>query len=221
MPIKLTHIGEDLVAAMLEDLFRRNLLSQVVCEISGRTLAQDIEEGGLGDDVQFHADAANLSLQTEGTTFSCDGEQKIDVLCAGQGNAIAFEAKLGTERMGAAEFYRRVCMPCERSKHADLRISGSMIALLERSLPFNSDSNLVARLGIESWRVAQEWWLVLRESVVTKWRKSGSVPVKSARIISFDSLAQVYGSGQQFDLLVQRVVGREFALQWSLSFNDS
>jgi hypothetical protein len=220
MSIKLTHVGEDLVAAMLEELSRRNALSQVVCEFSGRTLLQDIEEGGLGDGVHFHADDANLWVQKGELTFSCDGEQKVDVLCAGQSNAIAFEAKLGVERMGSAEFHRRFCTPCEKSMHADDRISGSMVAVLERSLPFKSDFNLVAQTGFGCWQVTPAWWLVLRQSVVTKWRKAGRVPVKSARITSFESLARLYGSRQQFDLLVQRVVGLDFASKWGLSFND-
>jgi hypothetical protein len=220
MPIELTHIGEDLVAAMLESLCHRNELSRVVCDVSGCTLAADIEESGLGNAVHFRADDANLMVESGKRTFSCDGEQKVDVLCAGQNRAIAFEAKLGIERMGAADFRKRFCTRCERSKHADDRISGSMVAVLERSLPFEEDCNLVARTGKGQWHVARPWWLVLRESIVTKWRKSGNFPVTSARIVSFDALAGLYGSKHQFNQLVKRVVGLDFAARWGITLND-
>jgi|HubBroStandDraft_6_1064221.scaffolds.fasta_scaffold328015_2 hypothetical protein len=220
MPIELTHIGEDLVAALLESLCRRNALSRVVCEVSGRTLTQDIEEGGLGDVVHFRADDANLIVQTKNLSFSCDGEQKIDVLCAGENRAIAFEAKLGVERMGSAEFGRRFCVECEPSKHADGRISGSMVAVLERSLPFGRDWSLVARAGNGQWEVTRQWWLVLRQSIITRWRNAGSLPVLSARIVSFEALAHLYGSRQHFDQLVQRVIGVDFAARWGIPLND-
>lgn len=221
MPIELTHIGEDLVAAMLESLCHRNELSRVVCEVSGSTLADDIDGGRLGEAIHFRADDANLIVESGKRTFSCDGEQKIDVLCAGEDRAIAFEAKLGIERMGAAQFHRRFCTPCEKSKHSDNRISGSMVAILERSLPFEGDCNLVALTAKSQWHVGRTWWLVLRQSIVTKWRKAGSFPVTSARLVSFDALAHLYGSRQQFDELVQRVVGVDFSARWGIPLKDS
>jgi hypothetical protein len=221
LPVELTHIGEDLVAAMLESLSQRSALDCVVCSLSGRTLSQDIEENGLGDDCHFSADDANVIVENGSRTFSCDGEQKIDVLCAGDKTAIAFEAKLGIERMGRAEFRKRFCTPCEQSGHADDRISGSMVAVLERLLPVAEPCNLVAKIGNYQWQVARAWWLVLRQRIVDKWLKSGNLPLNSARIVSFDALAEVYGSRQQFDHLVQRVVGADFSGRWRIPLTDA
>jgi hypothetical protein len=70
------------------------------------------------------------------------------------------------------------------------------------------------------WTLAEPWWLVVRQVVVDKWRKTSDIPVASGRILVFDALAQIYGSRQQFDQLVKRVVGSDFAGQWSIPLND-
>jgi len=220
VPVELTHIGEDLVAAMLDSLSQRQALGRVVCEVSGRTLAQDILESGLGSTISFFANDADLFVQTGERVYSCDGEQTVDVLCSGDKLAIAFEAKLGLERMGSAEFHRRFCIPCEPSKHADDRISGSMVAVLERSLPFGGSCDLLAQIGNAQWQLTPGWWLVLRRPIVERWRKTGNFPVEFARIISIEALVHLYGSRQLFDQLVQRVVGSDFAGRWGIALND-
>lgn len=122
--------------------------------------------------------------------------------------------------MASAEFRKRFCTRCEKSKHADSRLSGSMIAVLERSLPFEGVPKLVAKVDEARWTLALPWWLVVRQSIVNKWIKAKDIPVKSARILAFDSLAQIYGSRQQFDQMVQRVVASDFAGRWRIALND-
>ena len=111
--------------------------------------------------------------------YSCDGEQTVDVLCSGDKLAIAFEAKLGLERMGSAEFHRRFCIPCEPSKHADDRISGSMVAVLNAPYPSRGSCDLLAQIGNAQWQSTPGWWLVLRRPIVERWRKTGNFPVES------------------------------------------
>lgn len=41
-------------------------------------------------------------------------------------------------------------------------------------------------------------------------------PVPSARVLVFDDLASVYGTRREFDDLVQRIVGTDFAGRWNL-----
>jgi hypothetical protein len=205
---------------MLNSLACRRELARVCCAITGRSLTEDILEGGLGEAIRFRPEDASLVVHNDGIPYSCDGEQKIDVLCTGIGHAIAFESKLGETRMGIAEFRKRFRVRCEKSKHSDSRLSGSMIAVLERSFPFANASHLVAHLDDSFWTVAEPWWLVVRESILDKWRRHADWPVTSARVLSFDSLAQVYGSRQQFDQLVQRVVGTDFAGRWRISLTD-
>ncbi|MGO9306890.1 MAG: hypothetical protein ACLP3R_24840 [Candidatus Korobacteraceae bacterium] len=218
MPVQLTHIGEDLIAEILDSLAKRQELSRVKCAISDRPLADDIEAGGLGESIGFRADDATLVVQNGALSYACDGEQKVDVLCSGGDRAIAFEAKLGETRMGSADFRKRFCVRCEKSKHADSRLSGSMVAVLERLLPFDGTSNLVAQVENSQWTLVEPWWLVVRQVVVDKWRSD--IPVASGRILVFDALARIYGSRLQFDQLVKRVVGSDFASRWSIPLND-
>lgn len=220
MPIQLSHIGEDLIAAMLDSLANRGVLSRVTCAISGRSLADDIREGGLAEPIAFRADDAMLVIHVGDIAYACDGKQTVDVLCTGGEHAIAVEAKLGETRMGTAEFRKRFCLHCQKSKHSDSRLSGRMVAVLERSLPFEGLSRLVAQVDDAQWTLAEPWWLVVRQSVLDKWRKSNDFPVTSARILVFDALAKLYGSRQEFDQLVQRVVGANFAGRWGIPLND-
>lgn len=219
MPIELSHIGEDLIAEMLNSLSQRQQLARVTCAISERSLADDIRESSLGEAVVFRADDALLVVRNNTNEYACDGEQKVDVLCAGVATAIAFEAKLGETRLASSEFRRRFCGQCKTS-HSESRLSGSMVAVLDRNLPFDGTSDLIASVDDEQWTLARSWWLVVRQSVLDKWRKAKDVPVTSARILVFDTLARTYGSRQQFDQLVQRVVGSDFAGRWRIPLSD-
>lgn len=221
MPIELSHIGEDLIAEMLRSIAARNQLSQVACARSGVTLDQDIQSANLQGGYTFTAEDASVVVMHAAGKCSCDGEQKVDVLCAGAGNAIAIEAKLGEARMSANEFKKRFCQDCEQSSHSDSRLRGSMIAVLERNLPFQGNVALIAERNQTQYTVAKNWWLVLRKAVLEKWQKANDFPVsESARILTFDALAKAYGSRQQFDQMVQRVVGADFAGRWMIDLSD-
>lgn len=219
MPIELSHLGEDLIAEMLNSLAKRRALDRVKCAISSRTLADDIRDNALGDSVMFRADDALLVVQNGDCSYACDGEQKVDVLGAGAACAIAFESKLGETRMASNQFRNRFCGQC-KTTHGDSRISGSMVAVLERNFPFAGESILVAEFDDEKWALVRPWWLVVRQSILQKWQKANDIPVASARILTFDSLAALYGSRQQFDQLVQRVVGSDFAGRWKVPLSD-
>lgn len=219
MPIELTHIGEDLIAEMLNSLAQRQQLPRVACAISARSLADDIRDSGLGEPIVFQADDAMLAVRNAACEYACDGEQTVDVLCGGAASAIAFESKLGETRMSSSEFRKRFCGQCKTS-HSESRLSGSMVAVLDRNLPFDGESDLIASVDDRQWTLVGPWWLVVRQSVVDKWRKAKDIPVTSARILSFDALAQIYGSRQQFDQLVQRVVGSDFAGRWRVPLSD-
>jgi hypothetical protein len=158
-------------------------------------------------------------VQVDDTEYACDGAQKVDVLCTGNGNAIAIESKLGETRMTPAAFRKRFCDCCAPSKHSSPRVNGSMVAVLERNLPFE-DTTLVAKIDGTRWTVAKPWWLVVRQSVFNGWQDPAQLPIKSGRILLFDSLARIYGSRRQFDQMVQRVVGVDFAGRWEIPLND-
>src|SRR5438093_9186753 len=100
MSIKLSHVGEVLIAEMLTQSALRRQLNQFRCAVIGVSLADDIQNQGLDLPARFIADEASLSLRCGGNTYSCDGAQTVVVLCAGQNDCvIALVAKLGVSRL--------------------------------------------------------------------------------------------------------------------------
>jgi hypothetical protein len=214
MPLPLSHVGEDLIAEMFSSLSERRELASLACAFTGRTLADDVRDCAITQPLMFCADAALPKVDASGQVYMCDGEQTVDVLYVGGKDALAIEAKLGETRMGTAEFKRRFCLPCEISRHSDSRLRGSMIAVLDRSLPFSGPYRINAQIDDAQWTVAVAWWLVVRQSVLDRWGKRPDFLGSSAHVLALDTLARQYGSRQQFDQMVVRVVGSDFARGW-------
>jgi len=210
MTLQLSHIGEPLVAAMLSMLCRRGKAQSIRCAVTGRHLLDDLDAREL----EFHADRAKLQVVHDGQRFDCDGAQKVDVLAAGADKAIAIELKLGVTRLSTSEFSARFSQPCTMSKHSRPKINGSMIAVLERSTPFEM-SKIFARIEDRQWTVAEAWWLVVRKRVFDRWE--GDWPVRTARIALFESLAEAYGDQSDFDDLVHSIVGTGFFSRWEIA----
>ena len=212
--IELFHIGEVLVAEILSRLQGGGALDQVRDATSGTSLSDDLGAAGVELPACFEADLASVVVNAEGASFSCDGAQTIDVLCVGRnGLAVAIEAKLGETRMARGEFRKRFCVRCEKSRHLDSRLRGSMVAVLERDLPFPG-AELVACIDGHTWSVHQTWWLVVRRRVWQSWRKTS--PVRNARVLLFEDLASAYGSEREFNDLVQESIGTDFARRWRI-----
>ena len=221
--LKPSHIGEYLITEILKSLANRGDLSLVTCARTKEKLVDDIQVEQLGNSFDFFPEAAQLIVKNHKGEFTCDGEQKVDVLCAGTGRAIAFESKLGEKRMTPSGFRKRFCKPCIVStKHRNSRLNGSMVAVLERNfdakLSFGETAELVAHVGKEKWTLARNWWLVIRKSIAEKWLKPSKHPVESARILIFDDLVRLYGNAKKFDQLVLGIVGSDFANRWKISF---
>ena len=219
MPIELSHIGERLIAGMLNRLAQRRELRRVTCAFAGHTLADDIGAGHLRGSLEFLPDVTLLFVRSGTIEYRRDGEQRVDVLCAGGARAIVFEAKLGETRMAENAFRQRFCRPCKKTSHLDPRLRGSMVAVLERSFPLRGKPDLVAvaRGGDGPWTLVQPWWLVVRRSVIDMWRDGPPVSAK-ARVLDFDSLAaQACQTKREFDRMVMGVVGSGFAENWSVA----
>lgn len=211
MTIELSHVGEPLVAQMLSTLAEREKLARVRCAATGTSLAADL----VGDAPEFIADRALLRVHGGECIYACDGAQTVDVLGVAGGAAVAIELKLGVTRMTNAAFRERFCGTCSISGHRDPRLRGSMVAVLDRLLPFAVDQ-IAAVDGQRSWPLADHWWLVVRQPVWESWGKQ--LPVQSARILVFDELARLYGSTDDFDQLVRSTVGSDFAARWQIQF---
>ena len=215
MAIELFQVGEVLVAEILARLQGRGALDRVRDVVSGTTsLLDDLGGAGIELPVRFYADLASVVVRSGERSFSCDGAQTIDVLCAGRtGLAVAMEVKLGETRMTIGEFRRRFCVRCEESRHVDSRLRGSMVSVLERDLPFPG-GKLVVGIDDGEWIVSQAWWLVVRRRVWRSWRKTS--PVRNARVLLFEDLASMYGSDREFDELMTEIIGTDFANRWGV-----
>jgi len=185
----------------------------VSCAATGTSLACDLDTALP----EFLADQAVLRVRSAEQTYSCDGAQTVDVLCVGQQHAVAMEAKLGETRMSLTEFPKRFCGQCGISGHADPRLTGNMIAVLDRLLPF-ANGRVFATVGDRSWPLSAHWWLVVRGCVWRSW--ANHPPVRLARILVFDELARLYGGPHEFDDLVRHVVGHDFGNRWNIEFNQ-
>lgn len=214
MTIELAHVGEALITEMLSRLSARGQLDRVCCAATGTTLASELDTASP----QFLADQALIKVHSPQQTYSCDGAQTVDVLCVGEQRAVAMEAKLGETRMSRTEFPKRFCGQCGISGHTDPRLTGNMIAVLDRLLPF-ANGRVFATVGNRSWPLSEHWWLVVRECVWKHW--ATQLPVRLARILVFERLAQLLcRTSCEFDDLVLQVVGNGFANRWNIRFDE-
>jgi len=152
----------------------------------------------------MHADAGE---------FACDGAQTVDVLAAVGDKATAFELKLGLARMTPAAFQERFCSQCDMSEHSDLRLTGSMVALLDRrvSFPFSHISAIDCE---RTWLLTEHWWLIVRRQVFRSWNRKS--PVSNARILVFEDIAATYGGADEFDRLVIETIKNGYAIRWGI-----
>lgn len=210
MPFELTDIGERIVKEMLEAVASRRQLHSVQCQVTQANLEEDVGTATP----KFFEDKARLKVSSAGRTYFSDGAQTVDILCCGPKWAVAIECKLGDTRMTVAPFQQRFCNPCGISRHPDGRLTGSMVALLDRRLRFPVEHIRAVLTPERSWPLRKKWWLVIREQVWKKWRNP--LPVQSARVLIFDDLVRIYGSRREFDKLVRHTVGTDFAGRWNL-----
>jgi hypothetical protein len=220
MSVELTHLGEPLVAGMLNALAADGRLGDVRCADTGVSLGDDLGANG----VELIGDRAALRIEGADRTYSGDGMQRVDVLAATASNAVALELKLGLKRMSIEAFRERFCGTCGLSSHRESRITGSMVAVLDGLLPFTA-SRVFAVDGSKTWPLAKNWWLVLRQSVWDRWQSEMSEmkseiesPVRNARILAFDKLASLYGTQDEFDRFVLATVGSDFARRWQIDW---
>jgi hypothetical protein len=219
--LKLHHIGEPLVARMLQAIDAAGLLSTLVCERTGVSIESDIVAEGLQPPVEFLPERASLGVSTDSRRWMCDGAQKVDVLCAGKSNrAMAFELKLGEERLRTNEFKKRFLNECSRS-HGDSRLKGTMIAVLDRRLSQFESAALHASIARqdqadEVWEVVRPWWLVVRRSVWLRWEQSGVPGLNHGRVLVFENMVREFGGKTAFNDLVRELVCGSFFEEWRL-----
>ena len=200
--IELTHIGELLIAEMLNS-------SSKVRELFGDKLGVSLMDNG------------NVVAVPEVSLASCgqytfDGTHAVDVglLLPGTLKCVPIEAKLGTDRLSKPEFEKRFLQSCWVS-HGGTRISGSMTSILERKLPAAIDGDVEVRRNGVSYKLTPEWILVVREQVLSSWKANG-VPALSSNcsILSIEEVVSAFGNKNDFNELVAKLISADYYQNW-------
>jgi hypothetical protein len=201
--IKPTHIAECLIAEM----YNR---SREVRRLFGErvSLVTSFPDGSPA--------VPDLQLATCGR-FRFDGAHKIDIaiLDRAHSRCIPCEVKLGNDRLGKTQFEQRF-MECCQTSHKDTRISGSMIAILERKLPRQCLTSpiLVDHEGRE-YKVASPWVLILRKAILDSWVNRRMPPLSTGcTMISFETIVDAFGGKKTFNSLVGELVTFDYYDAW-------
>lgn len=213
--LKLHHIGEPLIAAMLQRIETAGRLSNLICPWTHVSVEDTISSGNLKNPLAFLPERAVLSVSSGSREYMCDGAQKIDVLCVSDERAIAFELKLGEERLRANEFESRFMENCATS-HAESRLKGKMVSILERRFPWSDETTLYASAGTVTWEVLYPWWLIIRRTVWSRWKKSSPPNLRNGHILVLEEIVREFGGEDGFNSLVRELVGGNFYGEWRL-----
>ena len=212
--LKPYHIGELIVGAMLTQAADR--LGEFRPRKADQTLGESLAMAGLAEPFSFSPDAPALRVEDAvGNVWALDGMHRVDVLATGTSDVgVAFEIKLGLDRLTPAEVGKRFQKRCSLSKHKTPRLNGSMVAILERRFPFQHQRVTCGTSPIVE--LALDWWLIVRDEV---WRRSGQQlgdQLTRGKVLIFEDLVDFFGGEQAFDSLVLEVVGSGFYREWSL-----
>ena len=216
--IKLHHFGEILVARILHAL-ARNLNSEIQCvRHTNCSLESVLTNQNIDQELEFKANVQLNSTIINAQEIIFDGSHGIDVLCIGQNNrALAFEIKLGLDRMSFCAFTNRFLNPITVTDHASPRIKGNMIAILNYRTLGENHVNLSCQFQNENpQEIVPSWFLVIRRQVWNQW--VGNVPALSqdAHIVIFEDLVQTFGGEVPFNNLVYELIGNDFYQDWTL-----
>ena len=223
MPTKihLFHIGEVVLATLLQELGARRCLA-VPCLIHADcTVATVLAAGGLQGTIRFTPDVPLAPIPTGETALLFDGVHCVDVLAHDEAatTAVAFEAKLGLNRLSRGEFEKRFLVGATLTKHKPPRVKGSMMAILShRSIDPIGDVALRATLDFPR-SIARPWFLVVRRSTWRQWSGARNAPSQlspDTHVLCFEDIASQHGDSAAFDLLVHRLLGDGFSAAWDL-----
>ena len=198
--IELSHVGEILIAEILT----RSSAARQMLRAAGFAVSE------------------KLAIVPEVRPNNCgplafDGTHRIDVALVDLDAQVCspFEAKLGLDRLSKNEFSKRFLSQCGTS-HKDTRVSGSMIAILERMLPAQCNEELLTiDYQSQTYPVSATWGLICRAKVIEKWRINGA-PAFSANCIPicFEDLAAAYGDANEFNELVRSLLEIDYYEKW-------
>lgn len=221
--LKPEHFGEPLVAALLQRIVNEAKLQEVPCYSAvdrlETTLATALTRLNFGNALQVGCNAGLSPICIDGNSYPFDGFSQIDCLLTDSEKAVAIEVKLGTTRMAGAEFRNRFLTPCKWSKHIPPRITGNMIAILDGRFENSELSKFALSTAVASGLplpVLQSWILLLRTEVWNKWASNPPRFNRPCSVLLFEDLVPAVGGAKEFDAIITKLVGGDFANSWGL-----
>lgn len=212
--ISLHHVGEVVLAALLDGLARSDRLGAVPCKLHPDcSLLTTLGGASITPPYSFAVNAKLAPVAIDGQTVGFDGAHGVDVLCHGGGRGLPIEAKLGLDRVTAAAFGDRFLQPLTMSGHDPPRCNGSMTAILSFR-HIGDGAPLPLRTAAPATVLSASWLLVVREKTWAKWRPPPALG--TAHVVLFEDVARAHGDGAAFDRVVRGVVGDGFHSAWEV-----
>jgi hypothetical protein len=211
MPFSLTHVAEQLFAALANEQSNR----MPFLSVCGLTEHADLSYVASVRDFAFCEGCLN---DFGGKKF--DGASRVDVVVRLRaGVAAAFELKLGATRLTKKRVNEEWLQPCEPS-HDGKRWKGSMMAILDRRFSKPIPRNLfVATNGEkeEKVRLERDWFVVARQVTLKSWETSPPDFGRHVRQVSIENVVHELGGKNDFNALVQRQLKMDFYEEWIAS----
>lgn len=212
----LHHVGEIVLARLLDTLSRVDRLNAVECKLhAGCSLLSVLRSAGVAQPYAFAVNAKLAPTMLDGTSVRFDGAHGVDVLCHDTGHGVAIEAKLGVDRVSRREFTKRFLGPITLSTHKSARMSGSMTAILNYR-GMGDRRHLALRTREPSVELCSPWFLVIRAATWRAWT-SHCPDLSNAHVATFEDVARAHGDAAAFDRLVLETIGQGFHSAWNVS----
>jgi hypothetical protein len=209
MAVKPTHIGEALVAGMIQNLgdkffdFLReqnSFCTDAIAQVPTRAITE-----------------AKLRPYN-GINF--DGASRVDVLVLLTAEkALPIEVKLGKTRLSKTRIDDNWLRVCGRS-HDNARYTGNMMSILERKFPLGPhEDRLMAEVpGGNPVTLMKKWILIAPGEVVDEWKRPNGMPAfENASLLSFEDLVKVHGGREPFNRLVEKILPTDPYAEWGLN----
>ena len=203
MPLSLSHLGEDLFAAMANE--RRFAFIQAV-GLSSDTTREFIESVPILATCEAHFEPV------AGRSF--DGACRVDVIVRVRpGFAAAFELKLGTNRLTRARIDEEWLPECTPS-HQDRRWKGNVMAVLERRFAHTTVDRLTVSAAGEPVELITPWYVVARRKVLNGWQEAPPRFSPAVRQVAFEDIVAGFGDRAAFNELVRRLLEIDYYDEW-------
>jgi hypothetical protein len=205
MAVELTHVGEAIVARMIEALRLRFL---DLCDLSP---CADEDLYRSTRPIVF----ANVGLHPY-SSVGFDGASRVDlVVLLKEDLGVPFELKLGETRLTKSRVDEEWLSGCKRS-HQNKRFSGNMMSVLERKFPPEvPKDSLKAKINGRAVTLTDDWFVIARKRVVESWTGLAK-PAFSARVrfMPFESIVGECGGKASFNSMVRELLTIDYFSAW-------